>query len=186
MSNSLRRIMMSNDKGDKLRQLRGLEAKNEHTVHIDEFGMIIRENKPKKDKITYQVENGAKIELMLDEQTKTCVVKCQGKTYPLFDEQNGMAEFVDSTGKAIYYDSRIPVKAGEEPIREEIDGKSIIKFGKNHEYTIPFESQNGEYYTQMKYEKGGTINIGFPGETGIKNELNRLRNRALEAMNRKI
>lgn len=165
---------MSNN---NLRQLRGLEPIHEQ-AHFDEYGRIIRENKPKKNKTTYQVEDNAKIELMLDEQTKTCMVKCQDKTYPLFDEQNGMAEFIDSKGNPIYYDSRIPVKEGEEPIREEIDGKQIIKFGKNHEYTIPFESQNDEYYTQMKYEKGGTINIDFPGQTGFENELNKLKSKA--------
>lgn len=173
---------MSNDRDNQLRQLRGLETTSEHRACFDEFGRIIRENKPKKNKITYQVENDAKIELVLDEHTKTCMVKCQNKMYPLFDEQNGKAEFVDNTGKTIDYDSRIPVKEGEEPIREEINGKSIIKFGKNHEYTIPFESQNGEYYTQMKYEKGGTINIDFPGQTGFKNELNKHKNAALDAM----
>ncbi|MBE6448227.1 MAG: hypothetical protein E7018_02890 [Alphaproteobacteria bacterium] len=162
-------------KDNQLRQLRRLEPLDVPKTHFDEYGRIIRENKPKKNKITYQVEDDAQIELMLDEQTKTCMVKCKDKTYPLFDEQNGMAEFVDSKGNLIYYDTQIPVKEGEEPIREEIDGKHIIKFGKNHEYTIPFESQNGEYYTQMKYEKGGTINIDFPGQTGFKNELNKLK-----------
>lgn len=162
-------------KDNQLRQLRGLEPIKESKAHFDEYVRIIRENKPQKDKTTYQVEDGAKIELVLDEQTKTCMVRCQDKTYPLFDEQNGLAEFVDSTGKPIFYDSRIPVKEGEEPIREEIDGRHIIKFGKNHEYTIPFESQNGEYYTQMKYEKGGTINIDFPRQTGFMNELNKLK-----------
>ena len=128
---------------------------------------LSEKNKPKKNKITYQVQDNAKIELMLDEQTKTCMVKCQDRTYPLFDEQNGMAEFIDSKGNLIYYDSRIPVRKGEEPIKEEIDGRHIIKFGKNHEYTIPFESQNGE--------KGGTINIDFPRQTGFMNELNKLK-----------
>jgi len=27
----------------------------------------------------------------------------------------------------------------------------------------------------MKYEKGGTINIDFPGQTGFKNVLNKLK-----------
>ena len=97
-------------KDNQLRQLRGLEPIKESKAHFDEYVRIIRENKPQKDKTTYQVEDGAKIELVLDEQTKTCMVRCQDKTYPLFDEQNGLAEFVDSTGKPIFYDSRIPVK----------------------------------------------------------------------------
>lgn len=101
---------------------------------------------------------------------KTCMIKCQDKLYPLFDEKGGLSEFVDTEGHSISYDSRIPVKEGEEPILEEVEGKHIIKFGKNHEYRIPLESANGEYYSQMKHENGGTINIPFPWQQGFKVE----------------
>ncbi|MBE6444699.1 MAG: hypothetical protein E7019_01375 [Alphaproteobacteria bacterium] len=100
-------------KDSQIQQLRGLELVEEPKARFDEYGRIIRKNKPKKNKTIYQVEDGAKIELVLDEQTKTCMVKCQDRTYPLFDEQNGKAEFVDSKGNPIYYDSRIPVREGE-------------------------------------------------------------------------
>ena len=52
-------------KDNQLRQLRGLEPIKESKAHFDEYGRIIRENKPQKDKTTYQVEDGAKIELVL-------------------------------------------------------------------------------------------------------------------------
>jgi len=139
---------------------------------FNQYGQIHRTDKPYKDKKTYTIEEGAELEFVLDEYSKTCMVKCQDKLYPLFDEQNGLAQFVDSRGNSIHYDARIPVKEGEEPIREEIDGKSVIKFGKNHEYSIPFASENGEYYSQMKYETGASINIPFPGQTGFKIEEN--------------
>ena len=145
---------------------------------FDQYGRIHRTDKPYKDKKTYTIEEGAELEFVLDEYSKTCMVKCQDKLYPLFDEQNGLAQFVDSRGNSIHYDARIPVKEGEEPIREEIDGKSVIKFGKNHEYSIPFSSQNGEYYHQMKYEAGGSINIPFPGQEGFKIEENAEQNAA--------
>ena len=145
---------------------------------FNQYGQIHRTDKPYKDKKTYTIEEGAELEFVLDEYSKTCMVKCQDKLYPLFDEKNGKAEFVDTDGYAVYYDARIPVKEGEEPIREEIDGKSVVKFGKNHEYTIPFASENGEYYTQMKYETGGTINIPFPGQKGFEIEENKEQNDA--------
>jgi len=137
---------------------------------FNQYGQRHRTDQPQKDKEIYTIEKGAELEFVLDEQTKTCMIKCKDKFYPFFDEKGGQAEFVDTEGYSIQYDTRIPVKEGEEPILEEQEGKHIIKFGKNHEYQVPFASVNGEYYTQMKYENGGTINISFPGHQGFKTE----------------
>jgi len=139
-------------------------------VEFTKYGERINPNSGKKrgNKIIHQVIDGAQIELVLDEQTKTWMAKCQDKLYPVFTKENGLATFEDSTGHQIYYDSRIPVKEGEEPIREGTNEEnSMIKFGPNHEYEMPFSSQNGEYYTQMRYENGRTINIGRPGAKSI-------------------
>ena len=131
---------------------------------IDKYGRALTVNVyiPQKDKEIYTIEKGAELEFVLDEQRKTCMIRCQDKLYPLFDEKNGHAEFIDTDGNSVYYDNRIPVKEGQEPILEELEGKYIIKFGKNHAYHIPYESENGEIYTQMKYDKGSTINISSP------------------------
>ena len=131
---------------------------------IDEYGNIVGAT---DDKHYYVIENGISPQLFFDEKTSSYKVKCGIQIYPLFDEKNGMSRFKNSNGEQIGYDTRIPVKEGEEPIKFEENGKQMLKFGPNHKYIMPYESQNGEVYTQMKYEQGGTINIAFDNERPI-------------------
>ncbi len=143
---------------------------NQSKVDFDEYGRIKNQNQKQKNKTTYQIASDATLNLVLDEQNKTCQILCEGKLYPLFDEKNGLAEFVDQQGNLMHYDKRISIKPGQEPIVEIVNGRELIKFGPNHEYKIPFASENGEYYTQMKYETGETINIPFPSNKAFEKE----------------
>lgn len=131
---------------------------------IDEFGNIVG---VADNKHYYVIEDGNLPQLFFDENTSSYKVKCGTQVYPLFDEKSGMSRFKNSSGETIGYDTRIPVKKGEEPIKFEENGKQMLKFGPEHKYVMPYESQNGEVYTQMKYEQGGTINIAFNNEKPI-------------------
>lgn len=138
--------------------------KDNQNFSIDEYGNITGINDCKH---YYVIENGISPQLFFDEKDHFYKVKCGTHIYPLFDEKYGMSRFKNQDGEIIGYDTRIPVKKGEEPIKFEKDGKQMLKFGPDHKYIMPYESQNGEVYTQMKYEQGGTINIAFHNEKPI-------------------
>ncbi len=134
---------------------------------VNEYGEIIRTNVKKSEKSSYQISDNIQPELFFDEKEKCYKVKCGTAVYPLFDEEKGLSHFMNSKGEEVYYDSRIPVKDGEEPILSKINGKYMLKFGPDHKLLMPYESRNGEIYSQMKHEYGGTINIPFPSEKAI-------------------
>lgn len=146
-----------------LAELRGIPLSSEPILksgNVDEFGRVLRTSSaPEKNKRLYTIKTDEKPQLIFDEHSESWKVQSGNKRYTLFDEKQGLAHFRDTNGQPIYYDSRIPVKEGEEPYREEVDGKMIIKFGPNHKYTMPAESETGEMYDQMRYEKGGTITV---------------------------
>lgn len=154
-----------------LNKLRGIPLPSKptsHTVNINEFGQIIGWS-PMKQRL-FTIEKNEKPQLIFDEHSESWQVQCGNKRYTLFDEKLGLAHFKDTDGQPIYYDSRIPVKEGEEPYREEVNGKMIIKFGPDHKYTMPAESENGEMYDQMRYEKGCTVTVAISKEKYEENE----------------
>lgn len=148
-----------------LNQLRGIpfetnKLPSASSGNFDKYGRVIRSAlAPCKDKTVHIVTSDAKPQLIFDQDCEEWKVKCGEKIFPLFDEKQGLTGFQDDKGKRIHYDHRIPVKEGEEPYKEVIDGKTVIKFGPDHRYTMPYESKNGETYEQMKYEKGGTVGV---------------------------
>lgn len=157
-----------------LNELRGIPLSSEPMVktgNIDEFGRIIRTASAlEKNKRLYTIEADEKPRLIFDEHSESWKVQSGNQKYTLFDEKQGLAHFKDTNGEPVYYDSRIPVKEGEEPYREEVDGKMIIKFGPDHKYTMPAESENGDMYDQMRYERGGTITVAASREMYEQNK----------------